>query len=93
MKQKTIHLNKETLQKVYEISIRDCESVQYLIDRARSRLTNRDIPKTQREEARISYAIAKAYQDVDDGWYDCAIQRLEFAIASIKRDYNNRKEI
>ena len=92
MKQKTIHLNKEILQEIYEESNKHCASVQYLIDTASARLRNEELSIGMRENARISYCIAKAYQDVGDRWYDGAIQRLESAIEGIKREYLNEEK-
>ena len=36
-------------------------------------------------EQRVQYAIIKAYQDIGDGWYETAVQRLNFATESIPK--------
>ena len=36
-------------------------------------------------EQRVLYTIIKAYQDIGDGWYDTAKQRLNFAVESIPK--------
>jgi len=77
MKQKTVDIDKETLQKLYENATNHTESVQNLVDK-----------KIRNDDDRALYCIAKGYQHFEDGYYNPTIQTLQAAIDYIKREYS-----